>query len=258
MTEEIKNKAMESGSDLVGIVSIDRFNGAPKQMDPIYIFPEAKVIIVFAFRIPRGYFRGIEEGTYFNAYPSMGYGLINLVSAPVVLREVACLLEDKGYEAVPYPNIRSIIGSGKPVSPDKPFPDVLIDFRIAAFCAGLGEIGYSKIFLTPEFGPRQRFALMLTDAPLELDPIYEGVKLCDRCMLCVKDCSGNAISRTETVKVKVGGRELEWGKLDNNRCIIANSGGVKETSPFFTPEFNMEEEIKKSENECYENRKKEY
>jgi len=29
------------------------------------IFPDAKTCIVLAFRIPRGYFRGIEEGTYF-------------------------------------------------------------------------------------------------------------------------------------------------------------------------------------------------
>lgn len=51
-------------------------------------------------------------------------------------------------------------------------------------------------------------------------------------MLCVKDCSGKAISATETVKVKVAGRELEWGKLDELKCSYAFLGGLKEINPF--------------------------
>ena len=154
-------------------------------------------------------------------------------------------LEDRGYEAVPFPNMLSgadhhLFVTGKPsesfwsrsVSKDKPAPDVVIHFRIAAFCAGLGEIGYSKVFLTPEFGPRQRFVVCLTDAPLKPDPLYEGPPLCDRCMLCVRYCSGQAISRSETVHVTVAGRKIEWGKLDVYRCSNAYTGAVKETNPF--------------------------
>lgn len=246
--KEVKDYARKCGADLVGIASMDRFEGAPKQMDPRYIFPDAKALIVFAFRIPRGYFRGVEEGTYFTAYPSMGYAAINMIYAPTVLREVTCFLEDRGYETVPYPNdyagsYADIDNGGKPhkgwwsrpVSPDKPAPDVLIQFRIAAFAAGLGEVGYSKMFLTPEFGPRQRFALCLTDAPLEPDPIYDGPPICDRCMLCAEDCSAKALSKTETVKVKVAGRTLEWGKLDIFKCSIGYLGGINESSPFLPP-----------------------
>ncbi len=117
------------------------------------------------------------------------------------------------------------------VSPEKPVPDVLIHFRIAAVAAGLGEIGYSNLLLTPEFGPRQRVAAIITDAPLEPDPLFEG-KLCDRCMLCVKNCPGHAISPKETVKVNIGGKECEYAKLDQTACSIAYAGGVKEISPF--------------------------
>lgn len=249
LTRDLKDYAKKCGADLVGIASMDRFEGAPKQMDPRYIFPDAKALIVLGFRIHRGVFRGIEEGTFFAGYPTMGYGGINMIFAPIVLRQVCSFLEDEGYEAVPYHNNLVGIDSrfyhiGEPgdnfwsrsVSPDKPAPDVFIHFRIAAFCAGLGEIGYSKIFLTPEFGPRQRFAVCLTDAPLEPDPLYEGPPLCDRCMLCVKECSGKAISTTETVKVTVAGRELEWGKLDEIKCSVAYTGGVKETNPFLPEE----------------------
>lgn len=59
--EKIRKYAKQIGADLCGFASMDRFEGAPKQMDPRYIFPEAKTCIVLAFRIPRGYFRGVEE-----------------------------------------------------------------------------------------------------------------------------------------------------------------------------------------------------
>lgn len=244
---KVKEFAKRCGADIVGIGSMDRFDGAPKEMDPRYIFPEAKAIIGFGFRILRGCLRGIEEGTYFAAYPAMGYSHINLVFAPTVLRQVACMIEDEGYEAVPIQNM--VIGSsadillGKPtgisvpVSPDKPAPDVLLHFRIAAVICGMGEIGYSKLLLTPEFGPRVRLAFILTDAPLEPDPIYDGPPLCDRCMLCVKECTGKAISPDRTVKVRIAGKEFEWGELNEERCALAYTGGAKEFNPFYPCEM---------------------
>lgn len=252
-TKEVKEYAKRCGADLVGIASMDRFEGAPKQMDPRYIFPDAKAMIVMGFRIFKGCLRGIEEGTFFIAYSGMGYAGINWIYQPVVLWNFCKMLEDEGYEAVPIPNnfnwtntnssgrdpeITGKLNEGwsRPVSPDKPAPDVFLQLRIAAFAAGLGEIGYSKMLLSPQFGPRQRFAAVITDAPLEPDPLFEG-KLCDKCMLCVKDCTGQAISKTETIKIKVAGREIEWGKIDMDLCSRYFCGASKEHNPFMvTPE----------------------
>ncbi|NPV06407.1 MAG: epoxyqueuosine reductase [Anaerolineae bacterium] len=248
LTQRVKEHARQHGADLVGVASMDRFEGAPKQMDPRYIFPDAKAVLVFGFRIPRGTLRGIEEGTFFYVYSSLGYAGINVVQQPVLLWSVAAFLEDEGWEAVPIPNHLDWENTGKhgkdpvvharvneawsrPVSADKPAPDVFIHLRIAAFCAGLGEIGYSKLLLTPEFGPRQRLAAMLTDAPLEPDPLFEG-ELCDRCMLCVRDCTGRAISPSETIKVTVAGRQLEWGRLDHYQCSRYFCGASREHNPF--------------------------
>ena len=74
---------------------------------------------------------------------------------------------------------------------------------------------------------------MLTDAELDPDPIYTG-HICDRCMECVKNCHGHAISPTETVKKVVGGVEVEWAKRDEMACSKAfREGGLKrELSPF--------------------------
>ena len=97
--------------------------------------------------------------------------------------------------------------------------------RICAYLAGLGEIGYSKMLLTPEFGPRLRIGVILTEMELEPDPIYDGPQLCNKCMACVKNCPGNAISGTKTVKVNLAGHEVEWGELDCRACQVAFQGG---------------------------------
>ena len=44
--QDIKRLAYQFGADICGIASMDRFEGAPKQMDPRYIMPEAKSMIV--------------------------------------------------------------------------------------------------------------------------------------------------------------------------------------------------------------------
>ncbi len=230
----VKQWARDCGADLVGIGSMDRFEGAPKDCDPRYIFPGAKAIVGLGFRVHRGLLRGIEEGTFFAAYPALGYANINDVHAPMVLRKLGSLIEDNGYEAMLYSNtsVRFGTNQGKPVSPDKPRPDVFLHFRIAAFICGLGEIGYSKVFLTPQFGPRQRFAFLLTDAPLAADPFYSGPRLCDRCKRCVADCPAAAISGERTVKVTVAGRQIEWGELDEDKCSIGWQAASPEYNPF--------------------------
>ncbi len=74
-------------------------------------------------------------------------------------------------------------------------------------------MGYSKVFLTPEFGPRQRFTIILTDVRLEPDPIFES-RLCTRCMRCVRECPAGAISKDKTISVEIEGRVFEWGEID--------------------------------------------
>ena len=241
---EVKAKAKELGADLVGISPMDRWEGVDKQKDPRYIFPGAKSMIVFAFRIPRGSLRGVEEGTHFLNYQSMGYAALNQIYGPMVLWGMTQFMEDHGYEAVPMANINGgdavnpVTGNfrkgwSRPVAPGKPYPDVSPDFRVAAYLAGLGEFGWSRVFLTPEFGPRQRFAIMLTDAELEPDPIFEG-HICDHCMECVKNCHGGAIHPTETESFTLAGHTQTWGK--HNECACAQSfryGGLgEELNPF--------------------------
>ncbi len=252
-SSDVKAYARECGADIVGIASMDRWEGAPLQMDPRQIMPEAKAMIVMGFRIFRGCLRGIEEGTFYVGYAGMGYAGINWIYQPMTLWNFCKPIEDAGYEALPIPNCfpwsaTDVSGQddsktgvvrenfSKPVAPGRAAPDVFIQLRIAAFAAGLGEIGWSKMFLSPQFGPRQRLAAVLTDMPLEPDPIYDGPPLCDRCMRCAADCTVGAISTKESVKIKVAGHDVEWGKIDFNKCSRGFCGGSKEHNPFMVTE----------------------
>jgi len=228
-------------------------------MDPRFMLPSARSVIAMGFRHARGCFRGIEEGTFFTAYSAMGYSSINYIYQPYVLHQVGRLIEDEGYDVLPIPNnfpwnninvsgtqspeatVQPNLAKSRPQSPDKPAPDAFIQLRLACFVAGLGEIGFSKMLLTPEFGPRQRVAVMLTDAELEPDPVMEPGTLCDRCMACVRACTGGCFSTERTVKVTVAGKPLEWSDIDMRKCATCFCGGSAESNPFATTERDRSE-----------------
>ena len=78
-----------------------------------------------------------------------------------------------------------------------------ISHRHCATRAGLGEFGYNNIVLTPQFGPRQRFNTIITDAELVPDPlITTPICLRDSCRLCLKACIMEAITMRDDPTVK--------------------------------------------------------
>ena len=95
----------------------------------------------------------------------------------------------------------------------------------------MGDIGWSNIFLTPEFGPRVRLAFIFTDAELEPDPIMEPY-LCDRCGICVAKCSSGAISKDEAVSFTIEGKTYSYAKLDEEKCEVGFHVGNPERNPF--------------------------
>ena len=271
----IKEAALAAGADACGISPMSRFDGAPDVMNPQFLFPEAKSCIGFVFRIPRGVQRGIEEGTQFYQYPSMAYGGINEIFAPAVLYQVGKVIENEGYEAFVYRNTgaRGIISDmdgapGNTLSPEEEIevaegrckatrnrrsvqftrptrddniaPDLQFQFRIAAVACGLGEIGWSKMLLTPEFGPLQRVAFIFTDAEVdEYDEMYSGEPLCRKCGACVRECPGGCIPPLHSDKkltVNLDGKILEWGDIDMWRCYALYTHVGRYYNPFVPKE----------------------
>ena len=248
---EVKEVARGFGADLVGIGDIRRFEGVPALRDPRHVAPAAKSVIGLGFRVLRGSLRGVEEGTQFYQFSQMGVVGIDERIAPDVLRRVACHLEDNGYEGVVQraePDRRPASDTGanpelrathkinaRPVAPGRPPPDVVMDFNVAAYVCGLGEIGEGGFFLTPEFGPLQRFAFILTDAELEPDPIYAGQRMCDRCGECATACPGKAIIGGERTRRSVNGSVVESAALDEWQCLAYYMGAHAGSNPFLPP-----------------------
>lgn len=230
----VKSFALECGADIAGIGSMAAFEGTPPECDPRFIAPKAKSMIGLGFRVLRGSLRGVEEGSQFYQFPEMGIVHIDEVHAPSVLRKVACLLEDNGYEGVvqrsvpdrrrgddPGSNPEHLpsfkIKTAEPVAPGRPAPDVLMDFLQAAQICGIAAKGLAHFCLTRRFGPLQRFAFILTDAELEPDaPAQPG--LCDKCGECVAACPVKALSKD--------------GVLDEWICMAGRFGAGAATNPF--------------------------
>ena len=234
--QEIRKCALSRGLDLFGVANIERFDGAPERMHPANIFPEAKSVIVIGRRILRGGWRGIEEGTYWPSYTYFNYhGLLNTVFIPVPQYETACFIEDFGYEAIPYyAAVPEAQPPRKPLREGSPPPDVELAIRIAATAAGLGEIGWSKVFLTKRFGPRQRLAAIITDLELEPDPLVEPNSICKLDMACVKGCPGAIphVKEGKTVEITIEDMTYRWADVDMGKCVLMYHGGDPRVSPF--------------------------
>lgn len=252
-SEMIKEKAKDLGIDVIGIGNIERYKNAPTLMNPKTYFPEARSVIVIAMRIPRGSYRGIEEGTHWHNYSFYAYNKLNTVFRPRLTYELACFIEDHGWEAVPhYPAVPERSPSHAPVASGKVPRDVACSVRLLGVGAGVGEMGHSKVFLTKKFGPRVRLGSIFTDAELEPDPIIEPGTICNKCGRCVKDCPGNAIppvkDEDKKITVEIGDKKISWGDVHMGRCTLTHHGLNNTISPFLKKDFpNLEFDVANSD-----------
>jgi len=247
MIKEAAAQWGHGGESIVGIANIERFSGAPERMHPKNISPDCKSVITIIQPIPRGTYRGITEGTHWSNYTYYAYNRLNTLFRPMVTYPLACMLEDHGYEATPItPAVPERQDIRCQAVPGRPAPDINLNVRIAGVACGLGEIGWSKVFIHPKYGPRVRLGTILTDAELEPDPLIKPGTLCKRCMKCVKGCPGGAIpgkNERPSIKIKIDGQAYEWGDVHMGRCTATHHGMNREASPFLAkscPGFNLD------------------
>ena len=249
--DTIKKAGREYGADLVGIGAVSRFAGVAPEHDPKMICPTAKSLIGLAIRIPRGNIKVIDHGAQQYALTSLAAKTASEELFVMLLLRMARLIENEGYEAClqrTSPNIRARddygtnpevescvrLGETVAVEPGKPAPDVLLDFAQAAVICGMGSIGYKGNVLTPEFGPFQRLGFIITNAPLEPDPVF-AENLCDGCGACVKACPGKAIL-TIPKELNIAGRVYRCGTYDEWQCSVYYRGAHR-SNPFLKEDF---------------------
>ena len=221
LKKSIENIAIKNGADIVGFASAERFE------DPALkrIFPEVKTVIAVAFRVLRGSFRGVEEGTTFYQYSTTGKETIEETVMPGALLKICNVIEDAGFLGIPQRKNQTLRKEKEILNPEMLHTkwyeagakELQLDFTKAAEICGIGEIGFSGSLLTERFGPFQRIGLVLTDAVLP-ETEHKSLNLCDNCGECVKACPGNAVNKD--------------GGIDKNRCAVYYRGANMTKNPF--------------------------
>ena len=226
MENKIKDLCHSLGADLVGFAPVDRF---PKGSAVHRLLPEAKTVIGLGFRVLRGIYRGVEEGSTYYQYTTMGVENMEETVMPMVSLRLSMMLEEEGYLALPQRQHQQIMREEDSTNPEVAYDAIYrgvtaetqMDFNEAAVLCGLGERGLSGAVLTDEFGPFVRFCFVLTDLSLPATPVKEK-HLCDGCGKCVSACPGNAISPD--------------GTLDPWQCAVYYNGANGTQNPFMPPD----------------------
>ena len=226
LKKKIEEFARVDGIDLIGFAEKSRFDGVDERVNPFSIFPEAKTVILIGKRICRGSLRGVEEGTNFGDYALFGKNWLEDEFLALSAYNLTNFIESNGFEAVPiFPNPCDLAPSGIPVAEGRPAPNVYPDFDYAAVACGLCTISYNRIVFSKEFGSRQRFHMILTDAELESTPLLED-NICEACGKCADTCPLDAISKEETEEIEICGKKFTVGKIDYAKCKVCENGAV--------------------------------
>jgi epoxyqueuosine reductase QueG len=117
------------------------------------------------------------------SYRTHAYDTVNR-RLDLVASELASLVQRRGYAAFP-------VASSERANDEKIC--AIFSHKLAAHLSGLGWIGKSCLLITPDRGPRVRWASVLTNAPLQATgtPLPER---CGDCTACVDACPVNAFT----------------------------------------------------------------
>lgn len=226
MRDKIIEIAKQNGADVVGFAPVGRF----KSDDAIFkIMPETKTVIGIGFRILRGIYRGIEEGSTYYQYTTMAVENMEETVMPMAQLKVAMELESDGYIALPQRRHQQIMAENDSTNPEVAYDaiyrgktrEIQMNFLDAAVKCGLGEKGFHGALLNDDFGPMIRYCFILTDAEFAESPMYEP-HLCDKCGKCKNACPGNAIS--------------DSGSVDPWQCTVYYNGANGTKNPFMPPD----------------------
>ena len=199
LTAELKEFALTSGADLVGVADTAPFIQAGFVTVPEGVLSPYSRAVSMAVALGEGVLDAMEDRPtveYADEYRRVN-ALLDELSAGV-----AGWLTERGHRADPvaassFAYEGELLGS--------------VSHKAVARMAGIGWQGRSLLIVSPEYGPRIRLTTVLTDAPLSIDgPVSNG---CGDCTECTDACPVTAIkgvlapeyfaSREEALAVRV-------------------------------------------------------
>ncbi len=199
---QVKEYTRQLGADVVGIASVERFAPAPEGYRPTDLLENARSVVAFGVRnLP-----AVVDSSPSYVYSKMGYYFLNRYLDRVAY-ELARFLDDQGWTTLPL-GATQALRLEKINTPEGTKERFMGTFSLkhAAEQAGLGQIGKSNLFISPEYGPRVRLGALITSAPLMADLLLENTVCYPKCRLCVEACPTKAIT--------------EQGYLDHIKCFM--------------------------------------
>ena len=175
LTKVVKEKALSSGADLVGIISTDSIDAIPRHWIGWEIqaytkkskdhMEDSKSVGVLGYQA----WDDVHEIALLRGdtieYPA--YQRMRLYA-----RRVLNFIRDLGYKAI--------------IDPP------LLSQKRMAQLAGLGSFGKNSLIINPKYGPWFRLQSILTDAEMVPDKPFEE-DLCGDCEKCINDCPVDAL-----------------------------------------------------------------
>lgn len=198
LAAEIKEVALGSGADLVGIISASAIDDFPRTWvgweiqeytkRTKEIMSDGKSIVAIGVHVWDDMLElAIRKGEKW-VYP--GYFPLQ-----VPVRAVIHHLEKKGFKAVPLHSV---------------------SIKRLAQLAGFGNFGKNALIIHPTFGPWIRLDVVLTNAEMKADRPYEQ-DLCDDCEECIRACPVEALTPY---------------KVDDAKCLVGVHLTGKEISKY--------------------------
>ena len=191
MNDDLKSRivllARGMGVPLIGFASVDRWEDPPftpwmpPEFYPQNVIPGTRSVIVIGLPVTLPILETTPSVLYHELYRTIN-GLLDQCSY-----RIALFMENEGHSAV---GITRDGYASLDVLRERPV--AAFSHRHAAYLAGLGSFGVNNTLLTKRYGPRVRFASVLTNALLEPDAVMIDA-LCIRCMRCVEHCPVKAI-----------------------------------------------------------------
>jgi epoxyqueuosine reductase len=196
LEHKLIDSAMTWGADYFGIADLSAAQDAILEQGGTDIaeYPRSISIGIALFhpivnQLPRRQERAVAVN-----YRSHCYDVIN-ARLDLIISRLASVLQRGGHRAFP-------VAASKRVDDDRIC--AIFSHKLSAHLAGLGWIGKNCLLITPDMGPRVRWATVLTDAPLETRdrPMDER---CGDCRDCIDICPVRAFTgqpfRTEEHRV---------------------------------------------------------